>query len=141
MVLIALTSAIGWGAGGMISYGQVVGYGKADNFIYAFYKLGTLFVIGALFGLLGGGLVGLVLEATKKDALFFLFVYLGRYALASYLVTGLFAGKTNLNHHLYLLNILVIDIIVHNEKTEYVNAGSSPLPAKKGSCAFLPSSF
>ena len=67
MVLIALASAIGWGAGGMISYGQVVGYGKADNFINAFYGLGMLFVIGALFGLLGGGLVGLVLEATKKN--------------------------------------------------------------------------
>lgn len=66
MVLIALASAMGWGAGGMISYGQVVGYGKADNFINAFYGLGMLFVIGALFGLLGGGLVGLVLEATKK---------------------------------------------------------------------------
>jgi len=67
MALIALASAIGWGAGGMISYGMVVGYGKADNFINVFYGLGMLFVIGALFGLLGGGLVGLVLEATKKN--------------------------------------------------------------------------
>ncbi len=67
MVLIALASAIGWGAGGMISYGMVVGYGKADNFINVFYGLGMLFLIGALFGLLGGGLVGLVLEATKKN--------------------------------------------------------------------------
>ncbi len=67
MVLIALASAVGWGAGGMISYGQVVGYGKADNFINVFYGLGMLFVIGALFGLLGGGLVGLVLDSTKKN--------------------------------------------------------------------------
>jgi len=36
MALVALASAIGWGAGGMISYGMVVGYGRADNFINAF---------------------------------------------------------------------------------------------------------
>ena len=33
MILVALASAVGWGAGGMISYGIVVGYGRADNFI------------------------------------------------------------------------------------------------------------
>jgi len=67
MVLVALASAIGWGVGGMISYGRVVGYGRADNFINAFYGLGMLFVIGALFGLLGGGLVGLTLDSTKEN--------------------------------------------------------------------------
>lgn len=64
MALIALAAATGWGAGGMISYGQVVGYGRAANFLNAFYGLGMLFVIGALFGVLGGGLVGLVLDST-----------------------------------------------------------------------------
>ena len=67
MVLVALASAIGWGAGGMISYGKVVGYGHANNFINAYYGLSMLFVIGALFGLLGGGLAGLVLESTEKN--------------------------------------------------------------------------
>ncbi|MBM1105115.1 hypothetical protein JQC67_03080 [Aurantibacter crassamenti] len=67
MPIIALASAIGWGAGGMISYGIVVGYGRADNFINVFYGLSMLFVIGALFGLLGGGLVGMVLDSTKKN--------------------------------------------------------------------------
>ncbi len=67
MILVALASAVGWGAGGMISYGVVVGYGRADNFINAFYGLGMLFVIGALFGLLGGGLVGLTLDSTKNN--------------------------------------------------------------------------
>lgn len=67
MVLVALASAIGWGAGGMISYGVVVGYGRADNFTNVFYGLSMLFVIGALFGLLGGGLVGLVLDSTEKN--------------------------------------------------------------------------
>ena len=67
MPIIALASAIGWGAGGMISYGIVVGYGRADNFINVYYGLSMLFVIGSLFGLLGGGLVGLVLDSTKKN--------------------------------------------------------------------------
>ena len=67
MIFVALASAIGWGAGGMISYGVVVGYGRADNFINAFYGLSMLFVIGGLFGLLGGGLVGLVLDSTQKN--------------------------------------------------------------------------
>ena len=63
---VALASAIGWGMGGMISYGQVVGYGRSSNFPNAFYGLLMLFVIGGLFGLMGGGLTGLALESTKE---------------------------------------------------------------------------
>lgn len=66
-----------------------------------------------------------------KNAGFFLFVYLGSYALLSYLVTGLFAGKMDLNHHLYLLNIMIIYIIVRKEKVEFPNVGSQALPTKK----------
>lgn len=65
--LITLASAIGWGIGGMISYGMVVGYGRAENFVNAYYGLGMLFVIGGLFGLLGGGLVGLTLDSTSSN--------------------------------------------------------------------------
>src|SRR5690606_19083745 len=67
MILIALASAVGWGAGGMISYGMVVGYGHADNFTNSFYGLAMLFVIGGLFGLLGGGLVGLTLDSSRDN--------------------------------------------------------------------------
>ncbi len=62
----ALVSAIGWGLTGMISYGRVVGYGRSDNFPNAFYGLLMLFVIGSLFGLLGGGLTGLYLGSSVK---------------------------------------------------------------------------
>ena len=65
MLLIALSSAIGWGAGGMISYGKVVGYGHSTSFLNSGYGLLMLLVIGGLFGLLGGGLVGLTLDSTK----------------------------------------------------------------------------
>jgi hypothetical protein len=66
MLLIALSSAIGWGAGGMISYGKVVGYGHSTDFLNAGYGLLMLLVIGGLFGLLGGGFVGLTLASTNE---------------------------------------------------------------------------
>jgi len=66
MLPITLASVIGWGSSGMISYGMVVGYGHSNNFPNAFYGLLMLFVIGCLYGILGGGLVGLSLESTKE---------------------------------------------------------------------------
>lgn len=58
---LALASATGWGIGGIISYGIVVGYGRGIDFGNVYYGLLMLFVIGGLFGLLGGGLFGLML--------------------------------------------------------------------------------
>ena len=50
MLTIALSSAAGWGAGGMISYGIVVGYGRSISYPNALFGLIMLFFIGALFG-------------------------------------------------------------------------------------------
>jgi hypothetical protein len=66
VLLIVLSSAVGWGAGGMISYGKVVGYGRSIDFPNASYGLLMLFVIGALFGLIGGGFVGLTLGSSNE---------------------------------------------------------------------------
>ena len=66
ILLITLSSAVGWGAGGMISYGKVVGYGRSIDFLNASYGLLMLFVIGALFGLIGGGFVGLTLGSSRQ---------------------------------------------------------------------------
>ena len=66
ILVIVFSSAVGWGVTGMISYGMVVGYGRSDNFPNAFYGLLMLFVIGGLFGLLGGGLTGLSLESSER---------------------------------------------------------------------------
>jgi hypothetical protein len=61
---IALAAAIGWGLGGMMSYGRVVGFGKATEFGEVYYGFLMLFVIGGLYGFLGGGLFGLALTDT-----------------------------------------------------------------------------
>jgi hypothetical protein len=61
----SLASAIGWGLGGMISYGIVVGYARALDFGNVYYGLAMLFVIGGLYGFIGGGLFGLSLEERK----------------------------------------------------------------------------
>ena len=62
-----LASAIGWGLGGMMSYGKVVGYGRGVDFGNVFYGFLMLFVIGGLHGFLGGGLFGLTLTDTQKN--------------------------------------------------------------------------
>ena len=62
---LSLAAAAGWGVGGIISYGQVVGYGRGIEFGNVYYGLLMLFIIGGLFGLLGGGLFGLMLADTS----------------------------------------------------------------------------
>lgn len=56
-----LAGALGWGLGGLASYGIVVGYGRGSDFINVYYGLLMLFVIGGLYGFVGGGLFGLAL--------------------------------------------------------------------------------
>ena len=63
---VALAAAIGWGVGGMISYGVVVGYGRGVEFVNVYYGLLMLFLIGGLYGFLGGGLFGLTLSDSSK---------------------------------------------------------------------------
>ncbi|RRB07618.1 hypothetical protein [Larkinella rosea] len=62
----ALASAIGWGTGGIMSYGIVVGYGRGIDFVNVYYGLVMLFIIGGLYGFIGGGLFGLALADSDK---------------------------------------------------------------------------
>lgn len=61
VIAATLAAAIGWGIGGIMSYGLVVGYGRGIDFVNVYYGLLMLFIIGGIQGFLGGGLFGLAL--------------------------------------------------------------------------------
>ncbi|WPP50449.1 hypothetical protein [Catalinimonas niigatensis] len=63
---IVALGAIGWGVGGMMSYGQVVGYGRSLDYLNVSYGLFGLFLIGGLYGFIGGGLTGLSLSSSTE---------------------------------------------------------------------------
>jgi hypothetical protein len=63
----ALAAAVGWGTGGMMSYGLIVGYGRGTDFLNVYYGLLMLFVVGGLYGFMGGGLFGLSLAESNKN--------------------------------------------------------------------------
>lgn len=60
-----LAGALGWGLGGLMSYGKVVGYCRGTDFGNVYYGFLMLFVIGGLYGFLGGGLFGISLSNPK----------------------------------------------------------------------------
>ena len=63
---LALASAAGWGVGGIISYGKVVGFARGLEFGNVYYGFLMLGIIGGLFGLIGGGLFGLTLASSPE---------------------------------------------------------------------------
>lgn len=63
--VLGTLAGIGWGVGGMMSYGIIVGYGRGIDFGNVYYGLTMLGVVGGLYGFIGGGFFGLGLETTK----------------------------------------------------------------------------
>ncbi len=74
---VTLAAAIGWGLGGMMSYGLIVGYGRSDDFINVYYGFTMLFVVGGLYGFIGGSLFGLSLTDSKKSRINWLLLLCG----------------------------------------------------------------
>jgi len=63
---LGAVGALGWSVGGMMSYGIVIGYCRGDDFGNVFYGFLMLAIIGALYGVMGGGFLALALETTKE---------------------------------------------------------------------------
>lgn len=64
--VLAALGAVGWGTGGMMSYGIVIGYCRGNDFGNVAYGYAMLAVIGGLYGFIGGGFLGLGLETTDE---------------------------------------------------------------------------
>ena len=67
----------------------------------------------------------------KKDISLFFFIYLAVYIFVSYAITGLFAGNMAVNHHLYVLNIVLIFILVRKDKPAMFENTSVEIHTKK----------
>ena len=64
---IAALCAIGWAFGGQMSYGIVIGYTASSAFADVLYGYANLFVIGALWGAVGAGILGLGLSLRRSE--------------------------------------------------------------------------
>lgn len=65
--VIVVLGAIAWGAGGMMSYGKIVGYGFAPDYLNTSYGLLMLMIVGGLYGFMGGGITALTLSSTPEQ--------------------------------------------------------------------------
>lgn len=70
-------------------------------------------------------------DYSKKDVMLFFFVYLATYILISYVVTGLFAGAMSVNHHLYVVNMILIFVLLRNGKYDVFGEVSENINTKK----------
>ncbi|MFN0124558.1 MAG: hypothetical protein ACKV2V_29000 [Blastocatellia bacterium] len=66
-VTIAALCAIGWAFGGQMSYGVVIGYTASLSFADVLYGYAGLFLIGALWGAVGAGILGLALTWKRSE--------------------------------------------------------------------------
>ncbi len=78
---IAAACAIGWAFGGQMSYGIVIGYTADSAWENVLYGYANLFVIGALWGAIGAGILGLSLTLRRSELDAFVAPLLAVYAV------------------------------------------------------------
>ncbi len=64
--VLSLLAAVGWGIGGIMSYGILVGYCRSIEVFNSAYGYAMLFIVGGLYGFIGGGLFGLGLSSDEN---------------------------------------------------------------------------
>lgn len=90
--LLAFLGAIGWAFGGQISYGIVIGYTAHTSFPDVLYGYACLFVMGALWGGVGAGILALGITESRSA----LDKFVGPLVAFYVVLTGLnFTGITN----------------------------------------------
>lgn len=65
--IMAFLGAIGWAFGGQMSYGRVIGYTAGSELIDVTYGYASLFLIGALWGGIGTGILALSLTLKRSE--------------------------------------------------------------------------
>ncbi|MFN0085948.1 MAG: hypothetical protein ACKVX9_11230, partial [Blastocatellia bacterium] len=65
--LLALIGAIGWAFGGQMSYGMIIGYTSHSSFRDVMYGYACLFVIGALWGGIGAGILAMGVTRSRSE--------------------------------------------------------------------------
>lgn len=65
--LLGLLGAIGWAFGGQNSYGLLIGYTASDSFPNVAYGLGSIFLVGALWGGIGCGVLALGVTRPRSE--------------------------------------------------------------------------
>ena len=66
ITVAALAAALGWAFGGSMSYGKVIGYTAHSSLPDVAYGYASLFTIGALWGAVGAGCLGLALTMRRS---------------------------------------------------------------------------
>lgn len=65
--IMAFLGAIGWAFGGQMSYGRVIGYTAGSQFLDVTYGFACLFLIGALWGGIGAGVLSLSVTLKRSE--------------------------------------------------------------------------
>jgi hypothetical protein len=65
--LLAMLGGVGWAFGGSMSYGLVVGYTAHSSFLDVAYGYACLFIIGALWGGIGAGVLALGVTRPRSE--------------------------------------------------------------------------
>ncbi|MCA9014039.1 MAG: hypothetical protein KDA77_01795 [Planctomycetaceae bacterium] len=65
--IMAFLGAIGWAFGGQMSYGRVIGYTAGSQLLDVTYGYASLFLIGALWGGIGAGMLALSVTMKRSE--------------------------------------------------------------------------